>query len=441
MIFLYRLFFIPLFLLSAPFYLRRKLRRDKNISQWHQYLGLFPKVLTQSKHPQTKRIWIQAVSVGEILAIEPLIKQLNKSASVEIILTTTTSTGYREAKKRYSNMTSAIGLFPIDFWPCSAMAWSRIQPDVMILAESELWPEHLHQASKKAVPVFLINARMSDRSYTRLKRFRPIAQYLFEKIQTLYCATQIDHERFSDLGAQPASKTGNIKLDVDFGPALSPSDKVAQLKTMGFEPSDISKDSSFILIGASTWPGEESLLLNAQKYCLDAGVSCELILVPRHAERRSEIKKLLNEQALPWSSANDDSANVPIHGESNHAIFFSDTTGNLADLLKLADLAFIGKSMAPNYGGQTPIEAAAQGVPILLGPNMSNFKAISNELLDNGAARSVTSQSELNEQVLQLAKDSQARTQMMEAGIEWHIAHRGIIAHIGSHVLKTLGLS
>lgn len=441
MIFFYRLFFIPLFFLSAPFYLRRKLRRDKNLSEWYQYFGFFPKIPHGSSDRLRKRIWIQAVSVGEVLAIEPLIKQFHESADVEIILTTTTSTGYKEAKKRYVDSASSIGLFPIDFWACSALAWSRIQPDVVILAESELWPEHLHQASKKSVPVFLINARLSDRSYARLKRFNFMARFLIDKMQEIYCATKIDHERFSDLGAQPANKIGNIKLDVDFGPALSSKEKGSALQAMGFERSDVSTDNPLILIGASTWPSEETLLLNAQKYCLDAGVPCQLILVPRHVERRGAIQKLLNEQALPWSSATGDSGNIPVNNEVSQAIFFSDTTGNLVHLLKLADLAFIGKSMPPNDGGQTPIEAAAQGVPILFGPNMSNFKTISHELVEVGAAQCITSQSELNEQVLQLAKDSQVRIEMQEAGLRWHETNKGIIAQIGDTILQTLKLS
>ena len=379
--------------------------------------------------------------MGEVLAIEPLIRQLHASADVEIILTTTTSTGYKEAKKRYSDISSGIGLFPMDFWLCSALAWSRIQPDVVILAESELWPEHLHQASKKSVPVFLINARLSDRSYARLKRFQFIARYFIKTIETIYCATQIDYDRFSDLGAIPEERIGNIKLDVDFGPALSLEDTGAQLQTMGFERNNDSTENPFTLIGASTWPGEETLLLNAQKYCLDAGIPCELILVPRHVERREAIQKLLNEQPLSWSSANGDSGNLPINNDSNQAIFFSDTTGNLVHLLKLADLAFIGKSMPPNDGGQTPIEAVAQGIPILFGPNMSNFKTISGELLEVGAARCISSQSELNEQVLRLAKDSQTRGQMKEAGLNWHGANKGIIADIGNAILQTLKLS
>ena len=307
-----------------------------------------------------------------------------------------------------------------------------------ILAESELWPEHLHQASKKGVPVFLINARLSNRSYSRLKRFNGLARFFIDKIHAIYCATKIDYERFSDLGAQPKNTIGNIKLDVEFGSALSLSEKASQLKKLGFSNSDSASDRPFTLIGASTWPGEETLLLKAQQHCLNSGVPCQLIIVPRHVERRGEIQKLLNEQKLPWASASGNFGNRTSMDEGSQAIYLSDTTGQLIHSLKLADLAFIGKSMPPNVGGQTPIEAAAQGIPILLGPNMSNFKTITEELIESGAARCVTSQSELNEQVLQLAKDSQARTQMKAAGLAWHEANKGIISEIGDAILQTL---
>ena len=294
MIFFYRLFFIPLFLISAPFYLRRKLRRDKNIQQWPQYLGFFPNFSDADTGDNKKRIWIQAVSVGEVLAIRPLIKQLHESADVEIILTTTTSTGYKEAKKRYSDSTSGIGLFPIDFWLCTALAWSRIQPDVVILAESELWPEHLHRASKKGVPVFLINARLSDRSYSRLKRFKRLARFFIGKIQAIYCATKIDYERFSDLGARPNNTIGNIKLDVEFGSTPSLEEKTSRLKKLGFENLEGASDYPLTLIGASTWPGEEALLLKTQKHCIHTRLPCQLIIVPRHGERRGEMPTLFN---------------------------------------------------------------------------------------------------------------------------------------------------
>ena len=124
--------------------------------------------------------------------------------------------------------------------------------------------------------------------------------------------------------------------------------------------------------------------------------------------------------------------------EGSQAIYLSDTTGQLIHLLKLAALAFIGKSVPPNVGGQTPIEAAAQGIPVLLGTNMSNFKTITEELIEAGAARCVTSQNELNEQVLQLAIDSQARSQMKVAGLAWHGANKGIITKIGNAILQTL---
>ena len=240
------------------------------------------------------------------------------------------------------------------------------------------------------------------------------------------------------MGALPKNTIGNIKLDVEFGSTPSLEEKTSRLKKLGFEDLEGASVYPLTLIGASTWPGEEALLLKAQKYCIDSGLPCQLIIVPRHVERRGEIQRLLNKQSLPWASASGNFGNRTSIDEASQAIYLSDTTGQLIHSLNLADLAFIGKSMSPNMGGQTPIEAAAQGIPILLGPNMSNFKTISEELIESGAARCVTSQSELNEQVLQLAKDSQARTQMHAAGLAWHEANKGIISEIGDVILQTL---
>ena len=299
MILFYRLLLVPLLFLSAPYYLYRKVRRGDWQLAWQQRFGLFPKLSKTTK----KRIWIQAVSVGEILAIESILKQLKNMNNLEVVLTTTTVTGYKEAHKRYQDSLLSLGLFPLDLWPCSASAWSRIQPDAILLVEGELWPEHLHQASRRKVPVFLINARLSDQSYRRLKYFGPLARYQIKKIDTIYCATQLDFNRFTQLAAKPEKKIGNIKLDVHFDSPVSPEEKRRSLIEMGFEISQSEETPPFILVGASTWDSEEHYLLEAQRTCLAAGINCHLILVPRHTERRTSLLRSLAAQELAWSSA------------------------------------------------------------------------------------------------------------------------------------------
>ncbi len=168
MIWLYRLLFPLGLLVGIPHYLLRMLRRGGYAEDFGHRLGLWPHL--PKKNDNARRIWIQAVSVGELLALGPLLKRLAEEKSIEIVLSTTTSTGYRVARDRYGDLVLAVGPFPLDFLPFSSRTWNRIQPDLAVLVDSELWPEHMYQARKRGVQVAILNARMSDRSFGRLRK-------------------------------------------------------------------------------------------------------------------------------------------------------------------------------------------------------------------------------------------------------------------------------
>ena len=165
-IWLYRILFLPIFVLMLPKYLRRMRRRGGYARNLSHRFGGHPRL--PPKGPYTRRIWLQAVSVGEVLAVGPILEALRREG-VEVYLTATTSTGYRLADDRYNGLTVGIGYFPIDWWFFSARAWRRISPDMAILTEGERWPEHVRQARRRGVPIININARISDRSFGRLR--------------------------------------------------------------------------------------------------------------------------------------------------------------------------------------------------------------------------------------------------------------------------------
>lgn len=432
MIWLYRLLFLPGLLLALPNYIFRMWRRGGYAKSFQHRFGRFHKL--PPTEAGKKRIWLQAVSVGEILAVGPLIDALLEDPTIELVLTTTTSTGYAEAHKHYADKTLAIGIFPLDFWLFSQSAWNCIRPCAIILTESELWPEHLHQARCHNVAAFLVNARISDRSYRRYQRVPAVAASLLRKFDFIYAASSIDCERIIKLGAEPSrvDSYGNIKFDVSIPDRLN-LDAVRQLKhQLGFV-SQAETHEPFILLGSSTWPGEESALLDAQKQLLEQGVDCCLLLVPRHAERAPELLKLLSGQALAWhqrSTTKTPPAPVKIH--------LADTTGECLHLTQVADLAFVGKSLPPHHEGQTPIEAAGLGVPILMGPKMSNFKAVCKSLLAAGSAQMVNDEKELLEAILRLAQDVELRTKMGANGIDWHAKNRGSSRRIGTHIRDRL---
>ena len=234
MIWFYRLLYLPALLIALPYYGLRMWRRGGYAKSFQHRFGKFPRLAPPAAGK--KRIWLQSVSVGEILAIGPLLEALQAEGNIEIVLTTTTSTGYAEARKRYKGIVHSIGIFPLDFWLFSRLAWSRIQPDAVILTESELWPEHLHQARKHAVPTFLVNARISDRSFGRYQKVPRLAKRLLSKLDHIFTASDLDQARLVKLGTTPDGtvSTGSIKFDVAIGAQLSTNEKETLRQSLGF---------------------------------------------------------------------------------------------------------------------------------------------------------------------------------------------------------------
>ncbi len=365
------------------------------------------------KQAGVKRIWLQAVSVGEMLAITPLLEAFKRDGGVEVYLTTTTSTGYKLAKEKYAGLVAGIGYFPLDFWAFNARAWKKVQPDLCILMEGERWPEHVHQARARGVPVVSVNARMSDKSYRRSLRFRAFMRPLAEGMAQVLCSSKRDERRFESLGfsREKLQTTGNLKLDVSI-PAMADAEKVSLRSELGLP-------DGLILLGSSTWPGEETALITALKSARDRGLNVSLLIVPRHAERREELRGLLEKTGLKFHFRSD--------GLAPHTVDVAvgDTTGELRKFTQLADVVFAGKSLAPHEGGQTPVEAAVLGKPVLHGPRMSNFHEIIRTLTEAGAVRKVETHSELIAVTVELLQDSAQRDRLAAAARAWHAANRG----------------
>jgi 3-deoxy-D-manno-octulosonic-acid transferase len=427
MLWAYRILFLPLLVLASPYYLWRMVRRGGYGAGFSQRLGFLPSL---PAHP--KRVWIQAVSVGEIEAIGPLLKELKASGEVDLVLTTTTSTGYRLARERYAEVCSFIGIFPLDFWPCSALAYRRLQPGTIVLTEGELWPEHLGQARARKLPTLLINARLSDRSFARHQQFKGASGGLLAGFTWIGAGSEEDARRLMSLGAEPANidVTGNLKFDVATDGPLSLGERLVLRQALGFD----GVERSLVLLGSSTWEGEEALLLEVVKTLRSEGIDARLLLAPRHAERRDALVRLLSASGLSFHQRSTHGATAPV----GTVVHFADTTGELRQLTRAADLAFTGKSLAPHDGGQTPVECAAAGVPVVYGPHMTNFKAICQGLEQVGAARKSEDASGVRTALLSLAREAATRARMGQAGQEWHTANRGASHRTAQAILAQL---
>ncbi len=437
MLWFYRLIFIPALLVLAPRYLLRMRRRGGYAANFGHRFGGHPR--QPAKRSGTPRVWLQAVSVGEMLAVAPVLEAL-KQAGVEVYLTTTTSTGYRLAVDRYAAWVLGVGYFPIDGWFFVRRAWRAIDPDLVILTEGERWPELLRQAEVRGVPVLCINARMSDRSFARLRRWPAAARLMTAGVTRFLAGSAEDAARFVALGV-PAERVvalGNIKLDVPM-PPLDGAQREALRRELGLGP-------GLVLLGSSTWPGEEDALLTAWRQVRREGVECALLLVPRHAERREEIERLLAAQTVVDGTAGGGAERpVRFHFRSRGAapgpvdVAVGDTTGELRKFTQLADVVFVGKSLAPHTEGQTPVEAAAAEKPILFGPGMSNFRAIAPDLVQRGAAETVADAGALAVAVGRLLRAPGERERLARAAGLWRRENSGAVGRTLTVIRDYLG--
>jgi 3-deoxy-D-manno-octulosonic-acid transferase len=207
--------------------------------------------------------------------------------------------------------------------------------------------------------------------------------------------------------------TGNIKLDVQI-PPLADSERAELRRELGLS-------DGLVLLGASTWPGEEDALLGALRLTRERGVRCSLILVPRHAERRTEIERWLVKAGVSYHFRSTGPASDRVD------VLVGDTTGELRKITQLADIVFVGKSLPPHSEGQTPVEAAALGKPILFGPGMGNFRLLARDLLARGAAREVSDAAALAAAVQELMRDAGRREALAAAALVWRAGNVGAL--------------
>ena len=422
-IFLYRLLFLPALVVVLPWFLWRTRGRGDWRQGMRNRCGRFEPL--PPKRPGTPRIWLQAVSVGELLAVIPLVEALRHETGAEVFLTTTTTTGLALAKERLRGAVIGPAFFPVDFWPWSARAWRAVAPDLVLLAEGERWPEHLHQAVRRHVPVVCVNARLSERGFRRARRLRGLMLPCWRGISRILAGTVTDTRRFIELGfpADRVQVTGNMKLDVSL-PRLSDERRSELRRAVGL-------GGALVFLGASTWPGEEAALVDVLREARAAGLNVRLLIVPRHVERRSAIAALLASTEFTHHFRSAGVAN----GEVDVAVV--DTTGELQAFLQVADLVFVGRSLAPHLGGQTPLEAAVLEKPVLFGPGMANFRELADGMVAADAAVRVSDATELCRESLRLLREPDARQAIARAAWAWTEVNRGATNRTLT-VLKTM---
>jgi 3-deoxy-D-manno-octulosonic-acid transferase len=348
-------------LLSLPYWLLQRLRHGKYRAGLGERLGKVPQRLVVQ--PKRHVIWVHAVSVGEVLAISGLVAELTKHFSQHrVVISTTTDTGQKLARARFG--AENVFYFPLDFAFAIRPYLRWLQPELIVIAETELWPNFLRLAHTSGARIAIVNARISDRSLRGYQRFRPLLTRVLQQVDLFLTQTGEDAQRLGQMGA-PAERvhiTGNLKFDVP-APAAPPI--VASLRT-AFEHANTSP----VIVCGSTVEGEEPLLLQAFVSILASHPRAAMILAPRHPERFNEVVELLAGLGIRFWRRSLWGGD-PISG----GVLLIDRIGELAALYALADVAFVGGSLVPR-GGHNIIEPAQYGVPILVGNHTENFRDI-----------------------------------------------------------------
>ena len=370
------------FILFYPIVFLARLHTKKDSGTRLTKLGLF-------KSPELKEnvIMFHAVSVGEVLSLEKLLKKTKEQfPNYKLVLTTGTKTGQELAHKKYYEIVDFITYFPFDISFAINNFLNKINPSIVLIAETELWPNFAIQCKKRNIPLLIINGRISDKSlgsYKNLKLFFSPILNLYSKI---YTQSELDKERFIEIGTsfEKVEVMKNLKFDID----KTPSDI------------DLKKGENKVLIAGSTHSGENEILISAFHKLKQSHKNLKFIIAPRHLERVKEIEQILSNYnySYGYRSENNDFTNFDI--------IILDTLGELKKAYAFSDIAFIGGSFNKT-GGHNPLEATVYDIPTITGPSIKNFRDIYSILTKAGASVLVNNQSELEQTLDKFLSDSE----------------------------------
>jgi 3-deoxy-D-manno-octulosonic-acid transferase len=370
-----------------------------------QRFGRFTNVFKQSI---TNRhvVWLHAVSVGEVNVCTQLIRALEpRMPNVKIIVSTTTTTGMDGLTRKLPLHVAKI-YYPIDRRAYVTRALSVIYPEAIVLVEAEIWPNFIWKAAAMGIPIFLVNARLSERSYRGYKRFAFLFRPLFASFTGVGAQNEQDAARLRELGCRPEAihVVGSLKFDAaNLGTTLS-LNVGGMLRQIGVPP------SARILLGGSTHDGEEAILAEIFLRLRKQFPDLFLILVPRHFERSRDVAQMLKEKGVKFVYRSEISSNTQLQPGAADCLLVN-STNELMFFYEHATVVFVGKSLAAE-GGQNPIEPASLSKAVVFGPNMQNFTDVVRSFVAQDGAVQVQTAEELEQQIAVLLADESRRTQL-----------------------------
>jgi 3-deoxy-D-manno-octulosonic-acid transferase len=402
LILIYNFFWLMVYVLTLPYTLYK---RKKSPEEWLERMGRYPFDFSKGK----RSIWIHAASLGEIVAASQLVKRLQQRyPRRRIVVSAMTAGGKQRAAEEITGGTTLM-LMPFDFLPLMRKAIRSINPETLILVETEIWPSLLFLARKRGVHVVLANGRLSDRTYRRYLRLWPLSRWLFNQIDLYIPKNDEEREKFIQLGVQreKIKLSGCLKSENGIRMPVSREDL--------FIP-----EKKVILVAGSVRKGEEEIVILAFKRVQREQEGCYLIIAPRHLNRVAEIVSLLGKEKLRYMKRTEKRS---YEGEQ---VLILDTVGELRNVYAVADAAFVGGTLLP-YGGHNPLEPAYFGVPILFGSHVENIRTDAAELLGSHCAIMVRDGKELSDVLCSLLRNPERRAMMGRKAIALLEQKQGIV--------------
>ena len=400
--FLYNVLFVIGFTLMLPHFLYRMWRRGGYRRGFAQRLGVYDPELRKRLLAQ-RRVWVHAVSVGEVFVAQRFMKEFRaRHPGTSFVLTTTTSTGHAVAERTLP-AEDLLLYFPVDVPIVMRRVFATLRPTALVLTECELWPNLIRQAHARGIPIFLINGRISARSYRGYHAARLFFRRIVNLLEVLCAQSAEDARRLVGLGAAPerVMVAGTAKYDVAQADPRDAERAAALLRSLGVPP------DAALVVGGSTWPGEETALLDLLKEWQATVPGLTLVLAPRHAERCGEVAAEIRAhgfQMVRRSELERPGFAAAVRPE----VVLVDTTGELRIFYACATAIFVGKSLT-RHGGQNIIEAAVYGKPVVVGPNMENFLGVMDDFLRAQAIMQVRDAAELAAAFRSLLQDEALR--------------------------------
>lgn len=357
-------------------------------------------------------IWIHAVSVGEVQAAAPLVREISKRfPDRQILITTVTPTGAAHVRALFGNSV-AHSYIPFELPPAVNSFFRRVNPELALIMETEIWPNLYRGCGRREIPLILVSARISPRSLQGYRRVLPLFKETLSHGIIIAAQSKADADRFVELGASSVRTwvIGNIKFDIELPENLASDGRQLRSDMFGDRP---------VWVAASTHDQEEQQVLAAHKRLLKDFPDLLLVLVPRHPERFAEVRRLLEQQKFSFASRT-----VNERCRRAETVFLLDTMGELPLFYAASDIAFVGGSLVP-IGGHNLLEPAALGLPVVSGPNVFNAQEIADMFLENGACIIVADANELAAALATLLADPESAVAMGEHGREIVQSNRG----------------